>query len=956
MAAENLSVKLTADSKGLLDGLKNVEGAVLRVTESLSLLSKGTSALGDITQATAVLADSSKALASAGGDLSQIKEALNGIQSAQQAFAESTAESFNAVKEAVTGCADTFTAASESTAEAAAENTGKTGDSFKKAAKSVSESGRTIENAAKRMRFSLLGGLKGISSGFKQATGKLKQFTGGLAGLAKSALLMGGLTLGIKSLVDSFKAFTSIESSMSRTSDIFGAAGKHIKTFAEGSAKNLGMAESAVYEYASTFGNLFKNITADSTENAAVSIKMMQASAVIASKTGRTMEDVMGRIRSGLLGSTEAIEDLGINVNISMLEMTDAFKKIANGRSWNQLTFYEQQQVRTLGILEQAHKNFGDEVQQGSTFALSNLSSAFKDLQSAAGGFVNAALLPIIKGLTTVVQLAATALKHVGALFGLNATLAEETDAGMSAGSGAAEDMAGGLEDSAKAAQKLNRQLAGFDKFNDITKTDTGGGAAGASGGGALGGMGITWEPLEMPEPDTSWLDKLTQRFHEFGELLGPLKTSLGGLWDTLKMVGGFAWDGLDGFMKGFLKPVGEWTLGDGLPRFVDAVKLGLESVDWENLNTHLDKLWAALTPFAINVGEGLLWLYENVLSPLNTWTMNEVVPRFLDILTNALDFLNTTIDVCKPGFQWIWDKFLDPVAKWTGGRITGTLDKINEKIQEATKWVEDNRETVDKALRNLGDSLGWLWETVLKPLFDRLWEKADDTIEFILDSFGNMIEFLTGVFAGDWEMAWDALFDYYKDLLIWMSPYTKEELETLKLAWQAVADWFETTLLPQIKAGFKGLINDLIWLTECFANGFIQGFNNIIDALNIPIKFPDWMGGGSFGLNIPRISKTVSLPRLANGGLAYGEVQAIVGDNRNARQDPEVISPLSRLQDMITAAMVQRDISGGGSGQVVELRLTMEDGTPLVEALIDPMNRTAKNLGYGPVFRASMA
>ena len=61
----------------------------------------------------------------------------------------------------------------------------------------------------------------------------------------------------------------------------------------------------------------------------------------------------MFRIRSGLLGNTEAIDDLGIEVKVAMLEVTDAFKQISNGRSWEQLTFYEQQQIRTLAILAQ---------------------------------------------------------------------------------------------------------------------------------------------------------------------------------------------------------------------------------------------------------------------------------------------------------------------------------------------------------------------------------------------------------------------------------------------------------------------------------------------------------------------------------------------------------------------------------------------------------------------------
>jgi len=42
---------------------------------------------------------------------------------------------------------------------------------------------------------------------------------------------------------------------------------------------------------------------------------------------------------------------------------------------------------------------------------------------------------------------------------------------------------------------------------------------------------------------------------------------------------------------------------------------------------------------------------------------------------------------------------------------------------------------------------------------------------------------------------------------------------------------------------------------------------------------------------------------KLAKGGLAYGESLAVVGDNPNARMDPEVIAPLSKLQGMLDKA-----------------------------------------------------
>ena len=73
-----------------------------------------------------------------------------------------------------------------------------------------------------------------------------------------------------------------------------------------------------------------------------------------------------------------------------------------------------------------------------------------------------------------------------------------------------------------------------------------------------------------------------------------------------------------------------------------------------------------------------------------------------------------------------------------------------------------------------------------------------------------------------------------------------------------------------------------------------------------------------------------IGAPKLAEGGLAFGPTMATVGDNRNARVDPEVIAPLSKLKGMLT------DV--GGMGGVLETRISGND-------LIILLNRSQKTL-----------
>ncbi len=182
-------------------------------------------------------------------------------------------------------------------------------------------------------------------------------------------------TVGVKSAAEQ-------EAAMQQVENIYGEASETIKSFAENTALSYNMSTKEAYKYSQVFGNLIQSITDDQNENAEYTQELLKASSVIASSTGRTMEDVMDRIRSGLLGNTEAIEDLGVNVNVALLESTDAFKKFAGDKSWNQLDFQTQQQIRLFGILEQTTKKYGDEVNQNTSSNIQRLTARFNNMSS----------------------------------------------------------------------------------------------------------------------------------------------------------------------------------------------------------------------------------------------------------------------------------------------------------------------------------------------------------------------------------------------------------------------------------------------------------------------------------------------------------------------------------------------------------------------------------------------
>jgi len=51
---------------------------------------------------------------------------------------------------------------------------------------------------------------------------------------------------------------------------------------------------------------------------------------------------------------------------------------------------------------------------------------------------------------------------------------------------------------------------------------------------------------------------------------------------------------------------------------------------------------------------------------------------------------------------------------------------------------------------------------------------------------------------------------------------------------------------------------------------------------------------------------RNLEVPALAQGGVAYGPTMAMIGDNKNAAIDPEVVAPLSKLKDMMGGNKVE--------------------------------------------------
>lgn len=413
------------------------------------------------------------------------------------------------------------------------------------------------------------------------------------------------------------------------------------------------------------------------------------------------------KIKSVFTGETESLKDLGVVMTQTAL---DSYA-LANGfgKTTSKMSEAEKVALRYSFVQNQLSAATGDFARTSDSWAnqVRTMKLQMQSFMATIGqGLINL-FTPAIKMINTVIGKLATlanAFKSFTELITGNKSSSSAaspiTDLSNTAGSatddlqnasGAADNLSkstNGVGTAAKKAAKEMKALMGFDKINKLddnssdSSTDSG---SGTGNDGTAVGSAVDFGSLAK---GTTVLDqvnsKASKTFKNLLKYITPTTKALKKLWDEgLSRLGKFTWGSLKDFYNRFLVPVGKWTFGKGIPKFINALNEGLLKTDFNKIQSSLKRLWDALTPFSINIiGKGLLWFWENVLVPLGTWTANEVVPRFLDTLRIAIQGINGILTALQPLFQWFWDNVLQPIASWTGGVFLTIWDGVNDVLK----------------------------------------------------------------------------------------------------------------------------------------------------------------------------------------------------------------------------------------------------------------------------------
>lgn len=540
----------------------------------------------------------------------------------------------------------------------------------------------------------------------------------GIQSLAKKTAATLAAAFGVKKIVDFGKSCLELGSDLAEVQNVvdvtFPNMTAQVDKFAKSAAQSFGLSETMAKRFTGTFGAMAKAFGFSESQAYEMGSSLTKLAGDVASFYNISQDEAYTKLKSVFTGETESLKDLGVVMTQTAL---DSYA-LANGfgKTTAKMSEAEKVALRYSFVQNQLAAAQGDFARTSGSWAnqVRILALQFDSLKATIGqGLINL-FTPVIRVINTVIgklitlanafksftelitgqKSSSSASGQISAI----GSAAAGASAGMDNAASSADNLSSANNGVAKSAQKAAekmRTLMGFDQINRLdSQTDsTSSTPSSGSGTGGAGGAGIDFGSLAQGENVVDKADKqFTKMFQNIKKLCDPATQSLKRLWNEgLARLGKFTFNSLKDFWKNFLVPVGKWTLGTGIPRFIDALNNGLMKVDFDKIRNSLNGLWKALAPFAIHVGEGLLWFWENVLVPFGTWTANELIPMFLDNLSTAISTFNSILIALQPLFQWFWDSVLQPIAQWTGGAFNAIWDKTNGLLKTFSDWCAAN-------------------------------------------------------------------------------------------------------------------------------------------------------------------------------------------------------------------------------------------------------------------------
>lgn len=599
---------------------------------------------------------------------------------------------------------------------------------------------------------------------------------------------------------------------------------------------------------------------------------------------------------------------------------------------------------------------------------LSSSANAWLNSQNAGAQQLNAnieymryamgsALAPVIQFVTNLVyQLMKAVQSVVYALTGVNIF--------ANAGAKAYSNMANG----AKKATKESKQLAGVhDEINNIQGTNPEGGGSGA------GSVTPNFDLSEVEGITSSIIDAVKNgNWYEVGEILGnKLNDAMNNIdWGKIQSTARNIGTQIAKFLNGFIATTNWNQVGNTFAQGLNtAIYFGYSFVttfDWKQ--------------FGIAIGDSINGFLNNIDWATAGQTLSEGIKGVLNTITQTL----LTIDWSGIGQNIVtfmtnidWQGIVSSLCSAVGSALGGASALIASILLEAIiyplsdyfleKTEEAGGNIVLGILKGIVDGLigigEWIYNNMIYPFVSAFCEAlgihspstvfqefGKNIIQGLFNGIQSLVDTITQIWNNMKNIAsniWNSITTTISNIINGIKNTIQNVLNTISSIWSNIWNGMKNTvtnIFNGIWNTIRNIINSILGGIEGMANGIVRGINKVIDVLNnLQVHIPDWIplfGGKDIGFHINHMG-TVSLPRLAKGGVLYEERAFIGGEYSGARSNPEIVTPQNIMEETFDRVLSRYQDNNSGNNDGIK-QLIIQFGSHKVAVEMESLIRQA--------------
>ena len=821
--------------------------------------------------------------------------------------------------------------------------------------------------------------------GFEKGLKSLSDMVGDIKPKLKSLAMAVTAAFSVKKLVDFGRQSIETASDLAEVQNVvdtaFGESKQKMEDFADTAVKTYGISKLTAKQTGSNFMAMAAGmgLANDSASDMAMALTGLSADMASFYNVGQDVASTA--LKSIFTGETETLKQFGIVMTDANLQAYALSKGIT--KSTADMSQAEKVQLRYNYVMSQTALAQGDFAKTSDSWANQTriLSEQWKEFGATIGTVLMNVLLPAVKAinslLSQLIALAQGAAQALSEAFGFELSNSADEAQNIAESTSQAADNYSDIADNAQQTQEAQEgSLASFDqmnKLNDESKSDS----TGVSGAGEImqpSGTSVEVDTGKADKKLSDFFKSVRSQFEKLADYLDKnFKPIFADIWSGLEresielaqILGGVFSD-----IKSLSEPLKAYFINDFTPLMQTAFstlgKIGIGLFD--SFNKVFSDIWnVAVFP-----------ILQNFLTV--------GLPLITDFGTQVWNTLGVLFDNIKEIFDTLWNGVAQPVLNALKTLWCDTWQSISDFWNE---WGQPIFDGINEGITTTKNVFLTLWETVLKPVFDKLMDVADSVwtehlkplLDEFLDFVGTLITSVLSIYnkaiapVVNWLVSilgpivssvLGKIIKTVGNVISNIIDAVKNIISALKgvvlfIAGVFTGDWKKAW--QGVKKIFKGVWDALVDIAKTPINliiGLINGLtgavedaiNWIIDGINeLSFTTPDWLpgdlGGQTFGFDLSQID-IPEIPKLAQGAVIppNSEFLAVLGDQKRGTN---IEAPL----DTITQAVLQALVSYGGAGGNQKISVTIPltlNGRTITQIVIDDINDYIKRNGRSPI------